>query len=183
MKKLLPTLAMAAAIGTGGYWYFSPYVALHSMKAAAEAKDADRLNTYVDYPKLRESFKNDLNARLTESLPSGDNELAKAGAALGMMLSRPLVDAMVDTMIQPEFIIRALNEAKAKKGVTEGNADPQGSSAPAEKKDVEWSSERKSADLIVAYGAERGKPEARVGFVLERSGFADWKLTAIRMPN
>ncbi len=105
------------------------------------------------------------------------------GVALGMMLSRPLVDAMVDTMIQPEFIIQALNEAKAEKGITVGGSGPQGPSAPAEKKDVEWSSERKSADLIVAYGAERGKPEARVGFVLERSGFADWKLTAIRMPS
>jgi hypothetical protein len=35
----------------------------------------------------------------------------------------------------------------------------------------------------VAYGFEHGKPDARVGFVLERTGFADWKLTAIRMPN
>ncbi|WP_424218019.1 DUF2939 domain-containing protein [Thauera humireducens] len=74
---------MAALLGTGGYWYFSPYLTLQSMKAAAEAKDAEKLNTYVDYPKLRGSFKNDLNARLAENLPSGDNELARRGGGAG----------------------------------------------------------------------------------------------------
>lgn len=183
MKKLLSTLIIVAALGTGGYWYYSPYLTLHNMKAAAEAKDADALSSYVDYPKLRESFKDDLNARLAENLPSGDNELAKAGAALGMMLSRPLVDAMVDSMIQPAFVMRALSEAKTEKGFSSEGSDPKGASTPDKKKDVEWSFERKSANLIVAYGFEHGKPDARVGFVLERTGFADWKLTAIRMPN
>jgi hypothetical protein len=48
---LLGMTALAA------YWYWSPLLTMRTMRAAAEEKDADRFNQYVDYARLRESLK------------------------------------------------------------------------------------------------------------------------------
>jgi hypothetical protein len=68
--KLLKAAVVVAALAVPAYWYWSPYHALHSMKAAAQARDADDFNQYVDYPKLRESLKGQFSAMMAESLGS-----------------------------------------------------------------------------------------------------------------
>lgn len=182
MKKLLSTLVIVAALGTAGYWYYSPYVALHGMKAAAEAKDADKLNAYIDYPKLRENLKGEFTARVASELPkeSGDS-MASAGAAMGMALGMALVDKFIDAMVRPEFVMRAMSEGRLAKPGSEG-ANPKSSNS-AEKKEIDWSLERKTNDLVVAYGKNPEGPDERIGVVLERTGFAAWKMTGVRLPN
>lgn len=52
---------------------------------------------------------------------------------------------------------------------------------------VEWAYQRKSANKIIAYAVDPKKPDAApsdsFGVVFQRSGFADWKLTEVRMPS
>ena len=55
LKAIAGVLALTVA-AVGGYWYYSPHLALKSMQTAAQEKDADKFNEHVDYPKLRESF-------------------------------------------------------------------------------------------------------------------------------
>ena len=48
---------------------------------------------------------------------------------------------------------------------------------------VKWTSERKGVDKYITYASKPGEPEdRRVGLVLERSGFANWKLTEVQLP-
>jgi hypothetical protein len=52
-----------------------------------------------------------------------------------------------------------------------------------QKADVKWTLDRKGVDKLVAFGQDPGQPDdKRVGFVFERTGFANWKLTEIRLP-
>lgn len=178
-KRALLAACVAAAVG--GYWYFSPYVALHGIQSAAKEQDPDKLNAYVDYPKLRESLKGEVTARMATNLAKrSGSDLEKAGSALGMMLGMAMVDGVIDAMVRPEFLMRAMNEAKVQQIVSASSDSNSG--AEGRKGDVKWSLERKTNDYVVAYGSNPDGSSERVGVVLERTGFADWKLTGLRLP-
>jgi hypothetical protein len=180
-----------------GYWYWSPYLAIRQMQTAANENDADAFNKRVDYSKLRESLKGQFSAMLTEQLGTAQgsgNDFAKAGTAFGTMLGLAMVNTMVDALVRPETVMRAMHKGQmSPKGVppTEGSTSPavnQGAPAATTPNDEKpgWSYERKGADKLIAYANDPSKPEAtaadKFGVVLQRTGFADWKLTEIRLP-
>lgn len=179
--KLWVGAVVVAAAAVGGYWYWSPHLALRTMHQAAMAKDAETLNEHVDYPRLRESMKGQMMAMMTEAMKpkAGDSAGAQAGAALGAMLGQAMVNGMVDAMVRPEFVMKAMQEGKLQ-AVKPGAA----ASAPTPPKEPKWTSERRGADKFFVWTIpEAGEgPEKRFGLVLERSGFANWKLTEVRLP-
>lgn len=186
MTRTLKATLIAVAIATGAYWYGSPYLAIHQMKSAADKGDADTFNEHVDYPRLRESLKGQLTALMTDKLAakksSGDG-IEAAGAALGSMLGLALVDRFVDALVRPEVVMRAMEEGRMKP--VPGASRPADTDAkPSNQRDkVEWTFERKGLDKLLAHGARPSEPvDQRVSFVFERSGFATWKLTEIRLP-
>lgn len=174
----------AALVIIAAYWYWSPLIATHQMREAARAGDADTFNDHVDYPRLRESIKGQLSAMLTRRLasdPQPNSDAAKAGAALGANLGLSLVDKMVNAFIRPETVMQALRQGKMMpKRQPDGAASlPAGS----DKGKVQWRSERKGFDKYITYALRPGQPEdERVALILERTGFAHWKLTEIRLP-
>jgi hypothetical protein len=173
----------AAAVAIGAYWYWSPVLAIHQMQTAAKAGDADAFNDHVDYPRLRESVKGQFSAMLTKTLssqPESGNDFAKAGAAFGTMLGLAMVDRFVDAMVRPEVVMRAMQEGKLAPKKDEPASAPS-STDPADQ--VKWTSERKSVDKYIAYAGRMGDADdKRVAMVLERTGFANWKLTEVRLP-
>ena len=186
-KTFKISIALAVLVAAA-YWYWSPVLAIHAMQSAAKAGDADAFSDHVDYPKLRESFKGQFSALLAEKLAaqsSGDNDFAKAGAALGMMLGTAMVNQFVDAMVRPEVVMRAMQEGKLMpKKSADSDSSPPAESAPPARQKVEWSAEHKGVDKYIAYARRSGEPEdKRIALVLERSGFATWKLTEIRLPS
>jgi hypothetical protein len=92
---LIVTLIVIALIAALGFAYASPYIALNNLKRAADARDAQTVNRYVDFPALRESLKQQVTGLLTRRLDShgNGNPLAAIGAMIGVALIGPLVDA------------------------------------------------------------------------------------------
>jgi hypothetical protein len=183
-SKSLKAAVVAVVVAVGPYWYWSPYIAMRSMQAAAHKHDADAFNQYVDYPKLRESLKGQFGARIAEVVGDagkGESDVQRAGGALGAMLGMAMVERLIEAMVRPEFIMKSMNEAKLQDPTARGTSDP---TSNAER--VKWMFDRKGVDRIVAYGgdvAEGNAPkESGVGFVFDRSGFASWKLSEIRLP-
>ncbi|HET9645710.1 MAG TPA: DUF2939 domain-containing protein [Burkholderiaceae bacterium] len=183
-SKALKLGIVAVLVTVAAYWYWSPLVAIHQMREAARSGDADSFNDHVDYPRLRESMKAQLSTALTRKLGSDrqqNNEFAKAGAALGAMLGLPLVDKMVDAFVRPETVMQAMQQGKMMP-----KRQPEGApSSPAARHEekMQWQSERKGVDKYIAYALRPGRPEdERIAIVLERNGFAHWKLTEIRLP-
>lgn len=182
MRRFLPAAVAVLALLLGAYWYASPYLALRTLQAAAKARDADRLNAHVDYPRLRESLKGQFSAKLAREM-GGDagshDALGQLGAALGTTLGMALGDRLIDALVQPEMVMRALTEAELRPRM---GHDKPGEGSPAEPA-VTWTSERVNRNTLVVYGHRQADaPEDRLGLVFERSGFADWKLTEIRLP-
>ncbi|WP_176058067.1 DUF2939 domain-containing protein [Paraburkholderia sp. BCC1876] len=94
-RPLIVTLMVIVVIAALGFAYASPYLALNNLKRAADARDAQTVNQYVDFPALRESLKQQVTGLLTRRLDahSNGNPLAAIGAMIGVALMGPLVDA------------------------------------------------------------------------------------------
>lgn len=172
-NKIAAAVAAAAALAVGAYWYWSPYLTLHAMRSAAETRDADAFNRHVDYEGVRGSLKGQFSAMLAEQMaaPAG-SELERAGAAFGAMLGTALADRMVEALVRPEVVMRAMQEAQLE--------PPREAGAAPVKKSPEWTFERKGADMLIARPAQESA--GGFGLVFRRHGFADWKLSEIRMP-
>lgn len=176
MKSKFIAGVTVLAIAVGGYWYYSPHIAMKAMQSAAQKQDADAFNERVDYPKLRESFKGQMSALMAEKV--GDTSGA---GALGAMLGLAMVNQFVDALVRPEVVMRAMQSGRFQSGsgANKGTAE---SGAPSKK--VDWRIKRKGVDRVIAYASEPGQPAdaQATGLVFERQGFSDWKLTEIRLP-
>ena len=75
--------------------YASPYLVLSRLRDAVQARDADMINRYVDYPALRVSLKQQVTQMLSQRVDSEklQHPLAALGALVGMAFVNPLVDA------------------------------------------------------------------------------------------
>ncbi|GJH00187.1 DUF2939 domain-containing protein [Paraburkholderia terrae] len=94
-RPLLIALIVIVVVAALGYAYASPYIALDRLKRAADSRDVDTVNAYVDYPALRDSLKLQVTGLLTRRLDvqHNGNPLAAIGAMIGVALIGPLVDA------------------------------------------------------------------------------------------
>ncbi|MDQ1817146.1 DUF2939 domain-containing protein [Massilia sp. CCM 9210] len=173
LKLGIATLCVAAG---AAYWYYSPLIALNQMRAAARENNAERFNERVDYPRLRESVKAQLGAAMNGEVKRSDTSgLGEAGAAIGKMLGMAMADKMVDAMVRPEFVMRAMEQGTLtpRPQRVEGDA--------AKKPDPTYTSERVGLSQFIMH-LDPDKPgDRRMSLVMERHGLASWKLAEVRM--
>ena len=210
-SKFVLALVIALLMALAAYWYWSPFLAVRDLQKAAQAGDADTFNSHVDYPRLRESLKTQLSALLAQKMgatPDNGNPLAALGGMIGQRLLNPLVDAMV----RPDVVMAAMKSGQWGRGAAAPAvpaaaavappvpgppgaqlvppavpAPPATAAAPsADDARNRWVIERQGASRMTAYAVDPARPDEadadRLGLVFERSGFADWKLTDIRLP-
>ncbi|WP_025599725.1 DUF2939 domain-containing protein [Burkholderia sp. WSM2230] len=129
VRPLIVTLLVIAVIAGLGFEYASPYIALNNLKRAADARDAQTVNQYVDFPALRESLKQQVTSLLTRRLDShgNGNPLAAIGAMIGVALIGPLVDAYAT----PDGVAALLNGMPPRGEPGERPPAPQAANNPA----------------------------------------------------
>ncbi len=200
-SKAIKAAAVAAIVAIASYWYWSPFLTVRQLQSAAQKKDSDAFNEHVDYPKLRESIKNQYADRLTDKFGKAadadpDNDFAKLGAAVGNLIGRAVVNPVVDAMVRPEMIMQAMQYGHlsiTRKDKQPGDTLPKSEGNPdipprAKRSDdkPKWVYERKGPNQVIAYATDPKRPdrenEEKFGLVLQRSGFANWKLTEVRLP-
>ncbi|WP_175921948.1 DUF2939 domain-containing protein [Burkholderia latens] len=95
LKPLLIVVLAVVIVAAIGYAYASPYVALGRLKSAVDARDAQAVSEYVDFPSLRISLKQQVTEELMRRIDAvkKDNPFAVIGALIGSALIGPLVDA------------------------------------------------------------------------------------------
>ena len=108
--------AAMMALVAGALWYFeSPVWTLKGMKDAAEARDADALNAYVDYPALRESLTSQLLIRMKSRPGKHKSGLGALEMSLGSVLVRPMVDRLISpTGMRGALLASGQNELSGK---------------------------------------------------------------------
>ncbi|MEJ8812702.1 DUF2939 domain-containing protein [Variovorax ureilyticus] len=197
-SKSLVAVVLVLLLGLAAYWYWSPFLALRQLQTAARNGDAEEFNRHVDYPRLRESLKDQFSALVAQKL-GAQKDPGNPLATLGSMLGLGLVNQLVDVMVRPETVMAAMSHgrlAQPAPAATPNPAPAPGQAAPASPPRTDagaqtddrprWVIDRQGVSRITAFAIDPAKPEEpnseRLGLVFERSGFVDWKLTEIRMP-
>lgn len=172
-SNFLRTALILVVAGVAAYWWWSPLMSLQKMRDAVKTSDAVTFNQHVDYPKLRASLKGEIGAQL-------DNATAAVGAPVKTeqsMLGKLLMDRFVDALVQPEAVMQIM-----RRGVLKESNEPQPPESDSDK--LDWISERVGVNTFIAYVGKPSEPQQdRIGMVLERDGFAHWRLTGLRMPS
>lgn len=104
-KSSLPAIAVLAAAG----WFIaSPYMALASIKSAAEAGDSATVAAHIDFPELRASIKDQI-AQQASAAMGGSAKQGGFGAAMAV----GMMGGLVDQYVTPEGLNTLLAQKKA----------------------------------------------------------------------
>ncbi|MGV2291442.1 DUF2939 domain-containing protein [Trinickia sp. YCB016] len=190
-----------AVVAVLGYAYASPYVALDRLKRAADARDAQTLNQYVDYPALRQSLKDQVTQVLTRRID--EQKLHNPFAAIGAMIGMALVGPLVDAYATPDGVAAILDgmpprgtpgEHPPEPGeASEDTASKEAPSQPAQPAPAPSQSQSASApvpakttagyrgvnEFAVTY--QRNAGNAPYSAILHREGLFSWKLVAVEL--
>jgi hypothetical protein len=158
LPKKLILFALLAGLLLMAYAWFSPYLAMWGIQRAIESNNPAALERYVDFPRVRESLKSDLNRRLLEEVAKDQTGFG----ALGLLLIAPMVEHMVNAFITPEGL--------ASIGTGE---DPQQGDLGAVRS---WSLLRRGFSEILVH--PKDNPEE--GLVMERRGLG-WKVVRLKL--
>jgi hypothetical protein len=200
LAALLVVLAAIVVFGVVAYAYASPYLVLDRLKRAADARDAETVNQYVDFPALRMSLKQQLTELLARRLDAQKREhpfAALGGALIGMAL----IDPLVDNYATPDGVAALLNgmpphgepgEAPPAPPVLSSSSSAQPGSAPSAPAQGSTAgatgtpapTHRQTSagyrgidEFVVTY---RHDPEsAPYSAILHRAGWFSWRLTAV----
>ncbi len=99
MNKKIIGAIIALVVVICGYLYASPYIAINNIKNAAQVGDSEKVSKYIDYPSVRQSFKDQMNAMMMKEMATHKDD---GFAALGAMLASTMVDKMIDGFVTPE---------------------------------------------------------------------------------
>jgi hypothetical protein len=191
-RPLLITLIVVIVIAALGFIYASPYIAVNNLKRAADARDVQTVNQYVDFPALRDSLKQQVGAMLTRRLEAdAGSKLATIGAVIGVTLVGPLVDAYAT----PDGVSALLNGMPPRGTPGEQPAAPPAAgtatppaSAPADHADEPNATQparkgsagyRSLNEFVVTF--QRGEGNANYSAIFRREGLITWKLAAINL--
>ncbi|WP_206998101.1 DUF2939 domain-containing protein [Trinickia mobilis] len=189
-----------AVIAVLGYAYASPYVALDHLKRAADARDAQTLNQYVDYPALRQSLKDQVTQMLTRRID--EQKLNNPFAAIGAMIGVALIGPLVDAYATPDGVAAILNglpprgtpgerppappepseDTASNTAPSQPASEPapsssQPASAPAPRQTT--AAYRSVNEFAVTYRRVAGS--AQYSALLHRDGLFSWKLVAVEL--
>jgi hypothetical protein len=170
MKKTI-LIGSAVVIAASAYLALSPYLALRGLRTAIESRDSAELEDRIDFPRVREDLKGQLNVVMLKKMGSElkDNPFG----VLGLALASKVVDAAVDSYITPTGLAGL---ARGDRKPSEATGEP---AQPVEEPFANSRLTRESLDRFSVWVPTRDGRQAR--FVFRWSGLR-WMLTGITVP-
>lgn len=167
---LVPLLIIAGL----AYVFFSPYLAVSNMRQAMINKDAKTVASYIDFPKFRENFKAELNAKILLEMNKKQDDNPFAG--LGMMMVPTIVNTMVDAFASPAGI-----EAMMKSDAPNSSAQNSLKQAFTTNDSVEVSTGYESLNEFQIETTDKANRSKGVIMIFERRGITGWQLVNLKM--
>jgi hypothetical protein len=182
MNTVARTGIVAALIAGAAGLYFSPHLAVRSMRSAALAHDGAKLAGYIDFPAVKESFKGTINAKLAAETAKPVNNPGMA--VIGNAFAAVVVNQMVDAMVTPDTLIHLVNGDRPQFGraaATPVATVASGPESPPDN-DVDTSMGYEGFSNFVVQVRKKGSTDSPTGLVFSRDGLFGWKLTSLRVP-
>lgn len=176
-KSLIVGVAAGAFVLFALAWAAAPVLAAQALIRAAKAGDEKTLERLVDFPALRESLKDELNAELSARMRR-DSRLADSGLeGLGMILAPMLLSGAVDAVVTPEVVARMVTTAEAPDPTVRDQPEPTDAIDDGEDIHQAWGYRDLNAFAVTL--TDRDHPDQRLALILDRRGLFEWKLAAV----
>lgn len=175
-RRVLIGTAVAVVVAVVVAWAIAPIVAAQSLIKAAKAGDAAKIERLVDFPSLRESLKDELEAELVTRMRR-DPRIADSGlGGLAMMLAPSLLAGAVDSFVTPHGVAQMVTTAEAPDPT---RLDPPEPSDARDGDDIHQSWGYRGLNEFAVTLTDRDQPDQRLALILERRGPFAWKLAAV----
>lgn len=176
-KKLIVGGVIAVVAAVVIAWAAAPILAAQSLIRAAKAGDEKRLEQLVDFPALRQSLKDELNAELLTRMRT-DPRVAESGlGGLGMILAPMLLSGAVDAVVTPEVVAKMVTTAEAPDPMRRQPSEPNDATDGGD--DIHQSWGYRDLNHFAVTLTDRDQPDQRLALILERRGAFAWKLAAV----
>ena len=169
MKKF-PLFSLALCVGAA-WLYFTPYMALNKLQAAAERGDAEALNEMVDFPALRTSLKSEVQGAVSREI---SKDAGNPFAAIGAAVTGALVEPAVNAAVTPEGISLLMKGRPP----TDDEGDSDGGDGNW-REDVKIGRRYEAADKFVVNYRDRETGDEQIALVMRRDGLR-WRLSGVR---
>lgn len=158
------------------YMVAAPYITVHQMKEAAKRRDGESLSEYIDFPSVRQSIKDQLNAKFAKAVSEDKDMSDSAFAPLGMAFAGVVIDKMIDVYVTPAGITQLMaGESLVPDAEQEGGRDESTDREPLSDASMSYETINKFSVRVKDEDGEEVK------FVLRRRGIG-WKMTDIIVP-
>jgi hypothetical protein len=175
---------IAAAVVFGLFlivYFASPLLAVRGLISAAKAGDAAALEQRVDFPALRQSMKDEMNARLVAEMRRDLGEKDKALGGLGLLLAPSLISSAVDTLVTPKAVAAMVTEAREPRAA---DAAGQAEARPdAEGDKVNRSYAYRGLNTFAVTLSQARHPDRKLSLLMERRNLFFWKLAGVDLPD
>ena len=186
-KQLLGLAAAGTGVLLGAYYAASPWLTVNKLKQAFEKKDTRQIEKIIDFPELREDFKEVAKATV---MKNAAKELeGNPYAALGMMMANALIDPLIDSVISPAGLQALLStgemSVQPSDVLNENNSWSSKESTTEEFKPSPDLSVKMNYTDLSEFKIELSNKKViaePISLFMEREGFADWKVTGIDIP-
>lgn len=169
MKKT--PLFMLVLFGAVAWLYFTPYMAVNKLQAAAERGDSQALSEMVDFPALRGSVKSEIQGSVARGIQKDGGPFAALGSAVTGMI----VDPVVNAAVTPEGISLLM---KGRRPTDDEDSDEdEGKWRERTKISRHW----EAADRFVVQYSDRESGNEQISLVMRRDGLR-WRLSGVRFP-
>lgn len=170
MKK---SLFMLALFAVAGWLYFTPYMALNKLQAAAEAGDSRALDEMVDFPALRASIKSEVQGAVSRGIQRDGGVFAAMGAAVSGVIVQPVVNAAVT----PQGISLLMKGERP----TDDEARDRRDGDDGWRENVKIGRRYEATDRFIVEYRDRRSGDERISLVMHREGLR-WRLAGVRFP-
>jgi hypothetical protein len=175
-RKSLLIMVSIAAIALAGV-ASAPYVAVYQIQQAAQTQDTDSLEEHIDFPRVREDLKEQVNASITKKSKTElrDNPFA----ALAMALASGIAEKAISDLVTPSGLVELMKGEKPDKLIAESRGLG-GSTAPSDKKPFEGANMRYEgfSKFVIEVPDDNGGAPSQ--FILRRDLIA-WRLTGVKL--
>lgn len=174
-RKPLLIMVGIAAIALAGV-VSAPYVAVYQIQQAAQAQDTDALEEHIDFPRIREDLKEQVNASIMAKAKTElkDNPFA----ALAMALASGIAEKTISAVVTPSGLVELMKGEKPDKLIASSRSGE--NITPSDKKPFESAHmhyEDFSKFVIEVPDKNGGAPSQ---FILRRD-FIAWRLTGVKL--
>ena len=173
MRKTAAALLGLAVLAAAYYAY--PFWVANKLAHALAVRDRDVLEAYVDFPRVREGLKADLNAQLLKGVGQGTGGPgATLGGALATLIGPNVVETMVDALVTPAGLVQALAGQAAVTGADSNEVEKK------IRENVRSAGFTAPDKFSIALGKPGALPDNWVHVIMSFTGLT-WRVTALRL--